>query len=433
MNLRKKYAVFKSFFLVLFLGITLACFSRPPANGGENPGISVLVDGLPVNFDAPPVLRNDRVLVPFRAVAEALNVPVSWDARTKTVTAAGKEASLRLQIANQTASVNEKPVRLDAPPVIVNNRTLIPLRFFSEALGCRVAWDGERKEVQVWSGPKEMAVIGFYALGDSKTSSWQDLFGKAYPETDKGNTDLVDELALGWYSLDEEGNLLTRSRTGWQRPAGWEDVLKAARGSGLKTEMVVHVTDKDGFLANLLTNEKACRQAVDAIAAEAKSYHGVNLDFEGLGWQEKGEQLAATRKNLVNFVGLLAKQLKEKGDSPGLALTLTLHAPNSHYPGYDYRALGQISDRLIVMTYDYGPKPEPVNLVRQAVEMALAAGVPPEKLILGISAPAETPESILTKAGVAKRYGLAGIALWRLGLVSDEMWTALRTTVQTKK
>lgn len=430
-NLWKKYAIFKFFFLVLFLGLTLACLSRSPASAGEQNGIAVLVDGLPVNFDAPPVIQNDRVLVPFRAVAEALNVPVSWDAWTRTVTAAGKEVSLRLQIANQTAYVNDKPVRLDAPPVTVNNRTLIPLRFFSEALGCRVAWDGERKEVQVWSGPTELTVIGFYALGDSKTSSWQDLFGKAYPETGKGNTDLVDELAVGWYSLDEEGNLLTRSRTGWQRPAGWENVLQAARDSGLKTEMVVHVTDKDGFLANLLTNEKACRQAVDAIVREAKLYQGVNLDFEGLGYQEKGEQLAATRRNFVNFVSLLAKQLTEKGQGPGL--TLTLHAPNSHYPGYDYRALGQIAGRLIVMAYDYGSKPEPVNLVRQAVEMAIAAGVPPEKLVLGISAPAETSESILTKVGIAKRYDLAGIALWRLGLVSDDMWTALRTTVQMRK
>jgi len=85
------------------------------------------------------------------------------------------------------------------------------------------------------------------------------------------------------------------------------------------------------------------------------------------------------------------------------------------------------------MAYDYGPKPEPVNLVRQAVEMAIAAGVPPEKLVLGISAPAETPESILTKVGIGKRYDLAGIALWRLGLVSDEMWTALRTAIEARQ
>jgi spore germination protein YaaH len=41
----------------------------------------------------------------------------------------------------------------------------------------------------------------------------------------------------------------------------------------------------------------------------------------------------------------------------------------------------------------------------------------------------ETPESILIKVGIAKRYGLAGIAIWRLGLVTGEMWDALRANV----
>lgn len=65
-------------------------------------------------------------------------------------------------------------------------------------------------------------------MGDAETSSWIDLFGKPYPDTAAKNTDVVDELALGWYSLDEKGNLLAESKQGWQRPDGWEDVLKAA-------------------------------------------------------------------------------------------------------------------------------------------------------------------------------------------------------------
>lgn len=57
---------------------------------------------------------------------------------------------------------------------------------------------------------------------------------------------------------------------------------------------------------------------------------------------------------------------------------------------------------------DYGSAPEPVCFVTEAVEMARAV-VPPEKLVLGISTPGETPESLLTKAGIAKRYNLSGI------------------------
>jgi len=222
--------------------------------------------------------------------------------------------------------------------------------------------------------------------------------------------------------------LLTRSRTGWQRPEGWEDVLDAAGKYGLKTEMVVHATDGDGTLTALLSDEAAVNQAVREIAAEAKAhYRGVNIDFEGLGWNDTGEQLKLVRDRFTRFIQLLADQLHRAGYS----LTLSLHPPNSAYLGYDYDALGKAADRIVIMAYDYGTVPEPVEPVARAVEMAKAA-VPPGKMLLGISVPGETAESIVIKVGIAKRHGLDGIALWRLGLVSDEMWDALRTTVKTR-
>ncbi|WP_422447104.1 glycosyl hydrolase family 18 protein [Thermoanaerobacterium sp. DL9XJH110] len=157
-------------------------------------------------------------------------------------------------------------------------------------------------------------------------------------------------------------------------------------------------------------------------------YHGVNLDFEGLDYQDDGEQLRMVHNSFTKFGRLLAEQV----EAANLILTLTLHAPNSAYQGYDYKALGEIADRIIIMAYDYGSTPEPVSLVTQAVEMAKAL-VPPEKLVFGISAPTETPESILTKLGIAKRYRLNGTAVWRLGLVTGEMWDALRATVIPKR
>ena len=84
------------------------------------------------------------------------------------------------------------------------------------------------------------------------------------------------------------------------------------------------------------------------------------------------------------------------------------------------------------MAYDYGPKPEPVNLVTQAVEMALEK-VPARKLLLGITAVGETHESIKTKIGIAKQYNLKGIALWRLGLIKPLMWEVIGNTVKAEK
>jgi len=234
-------------FLKLTLIVALVAGLALPAFAQEQKEIPVLIDGLPVVFDVQPVIENGRTLVPFRAIAEALNVKVGWDGITQTVSATDGKTFVRLQIGNKTAYHNDVPITLDVPPVIQNGRTLIPLRFFSEAYNCEVVWDGSNNTVRIASPPKEMNIIGFYALGDKQTSSWTNLFGKPYPEISSGNTDIIGEVALGWYSLDSNGNLLARSRTGWQRPDGWEKVLEASRVYKLKTEMVVHVTDGDGI------------------------------------------------------------------------------------------------------------------------------------------------------------------------------------------
>lgn len=420
-NLKKNtVGIILSIILPALLILTAqAGFSRP-ARAAENSPISVYVDGLPVAFDVSPLLQNGRTMVPFRALAEALNIAVTWDEATRTVRAAGGSTSISLQIGSSTAYRNGTAVTLDVPPRLVGGRTLIPLRFFSESLGCRVQWLEASREIKILSPASDMTVVGFYALGDSSTSSWINLFGAKFPQTAAGNTDMVSTLALGWYSLDREGQLLTKSRTGWQRPDDWKKVMDAARNYGLKTEMVVHMADGDRSASALLSSEAAISAAVAGIAAEAGLYGGVNIDIEGLGWSESKD-----RERFTRFAALLSKKLKEEN----IPLTFTLHPPNSAYKGYDYRSLGQLADRIIVMAYDYGTRPEPVGKVIEAVQMASAA-VPDEKLLLGISAPSETPESIVTKVGIAKRYGLNGIALWRLGLVEEGMWNSLRASVR---
>ena len=412
----------------LFLALILIASQPLIVPAQEQETVSVLIDGLTLTLDVSAVIQNGRTLVPFRAIAEAMNIDVSWDNQTRTVDAMDGNTTVRLQIDNPTAYDNGTPITLDVAPQIVSGRTLIPLRFFSEAFNCQVSWDSTINQVSIISPPKAMTVIGFYALGDSQTSSWTNLFGQTYPTAAAGNTDIMSELALGWYSIDKQGNLLDKSRTGWQRPEGWETVLNSAKQYKLLSDMVIHVTDGDRTISSLLNDPIAITQAVNAISEEARQFRGVNLDFEGLGYNDSGEQLQQVQQRFTSFVNQLHQELQ--ANSTGL--TLTLHAPNSSYPGYDYKALGQIADRIIIMAYDYGSTPEPVSLVKQAVEMACKS-VSANKLILGISAPSETAESIATKVGIAKRYNLNGVALWRLGVINDGMWQALRDSLTANR
>ena len=405
----------KYIFVFVVLVFLIGLFSTVASGAQE---IQVFIDGLPVISETSPVIKDGRVMVPFRAVTEGLKAQVIWDPGSRTVTATQEGNTVILQIGNRTAWRNGLAVGLDRPPMIINGRTLIPLRFFAESLGCPVDWDAQTNAVRISSPRKEMKVIGFYALGDSRTSSWTNLFGKPYPEFDEGNTDMIGDLALGWYSVDAQGNLLTKSTTGWQRPDSWEKVLEAADTFGLRYDMVIHVTEKNNTITNLMTDDFAVENFVSAVVAESRGYHGVNLDFEGLGL---GSSNPAERQLFTAMVSRLYSALQ----SSGKTLTLSLHAPNSSYKGYDYKALGSVSDQIIIMAYDYGPKPEPDQLVIQAVEMAVRE-VPADKLILGVSLPSETPESLTKRIGIAKRYGLQGIALWRLGLVSEPAWQSLR-------
>lgn len=417
--------------LLLLIGLSLifaaAIGVLPVAaeqEGSQANEVALFIDDMQFNFELAPVIQNGRLLVPFRAIAETLNVQVSWDEINRRIMAENEDNSLEMTIDSEYARLNNYECKMDVAPLIVQGRTLIPARFFSEAFGCKVEWNPDSKTVRIFSAPKAMKVLGFYALGDEKTSSWTDLFNCSYPQASKGNTEVVSDLAFGWYSLDEEGTLLTKSSTGWQRPDGWERVIKAADDYKIETQMLIHMTNREGRLSRLLNDDNAVKRAVASINKEAHLFKGVNLDFEGLGWNDSAEQLDETRADFNNFIGQLSRELRKSG----LELTLTLHAPNSAYLGYDYQTLGGLADHIVIMAYDYGQSPEPVGRVEQAVEMACSS-VPADRLILGISAYSETAESIVSKIGIAKRYNLEGIALWRLGLLSDEMWDCIQDNI----
>ena len=226
----KKVNIFYLIFILFFL---IPLLPKALIAQEADKSISVTVDGAPVSFDVQPVSKNNRTLVPFRALAEALDINVDWNSSNQKIIATNSSTIIDLQIGNKNALNNNQPIELDMEPILLNGRALVPLRFFSEAFGCEVSWDPILSKVSILSALKEIKVIGFYALGDKNTSSWTNLFQAPYPQSTAGNTDLIKNLALGWYSLDRNGNILTHSTTGWQRPSSWEMVLLNARQYGL--------------------------------------------------------------------------------------------------------------------------------------------------------------------------------------------------------
>lgn len=96
-----------------------------------------------------PIVVDGRTMVPIRAVVEELGGEVSWDAAARTVTVTKDSDVISLTIDSNLAEVNSQSVELDTTPVIVNERTLLPLRFVSENLGAEVVWNAENRQITI--------------------------------------------------------------------------------------------------------------------------------------------------------------------------------------------------------------------------------------------------------------------------------------------
>jgi titin len=106
-------------------------------------------------MDTAPFIMGDRTLLPIRYVAEELDAKVDWDNRERKVTIAIEGTKIELWIERSYAMVNGLQRAIDkdnqnVKPIIVSpGRTMLPLRFIAENLGCRVDWEPGRSEVTV--------------------------------------------------------------------------------------------------------------------------------------------------------------------------------------------------------------------------------------------------------------------------------------------
>ncbi|KNY28255.1 N-acetylmuramoyl-L-alanine amidase family protein [Pseudobacteroides cellulosolvens] len=116
-------------------------------NTQEN--INIKVNGVSVKSDVSPVIKDNRTLVPARAVFEQLGAKITWDEKNRQVGVTLGEDKILLTINNKKASVNNKNVEMDVPAQILNNRTLVPLRFVGEQLNMNVSWNAAQKLVTV--------------------------------------------------------------------------------------------------------------------------------------------------------------------------------------------------------------------------------------------------------------------------------------------
>lgn len=92
---------------------------------------------------------NQTTFVPLRLLIMHMGAKVDWKNSTKTVTVRYEQTAIQLTIGNKKVNKNGSEFTLRAAPKIINDKTMVPIRFISESFGSTVEWDGSSKSVYI--------------------------------------------------------------------------------------------------------------------------------------------------------------------------------------------------------------------------------------------------------------------------------------------
>ena len=217
--------------------------------------VDLYVDGSALQTDVEPTIISGRTLVPLRAIFEALDAEVQWDGASRTATAQKEGTTVQVTIDDTTAYVNGQASTLDVPAQLIDERTMVPARFVSEALSARVLWDGPAQTVYVITADHASLVVEYLDVGQADSILLS--CGGEYMLIDAGNNADGDDVVR---YLRESGAEQLKYAVGTHPHAdhigGLDDVI-----NDLSVENVL--------LPNATANTQTYRDVLDAIDSKS--------------------------------------------------------------------------------------------------------------------------------------------------------------------
>lgn len=150
-------------------GLAAIAMTGPSLMAVAHAAIEVRLNEQPLATSVAPVMRNGNTLVPMRDIFEALGATLNWDPATQVVTAQKDQTAVKLAINDTYATVNGQRVLLNQPAILYAGRTMVPLRFVSEAMGAQVYWNPALQRVSVTTPNADDNGTSTAALGSNGT------------------------------------------------------------------------------------------------------------------------------------------------------------------------------------------------------------------------------------------------------------------------
>lgn len=262
-----------------------------PVLTGTCGAIGLVVDGQQLVLDVEPQVVQQRTLVPLRAIFEELGATVTWDQATQTARAVKGSDTVQITLNSTTAYVNGEAQTLDVPAMAIDGRTLVPVRFVSEALDAQVDWLQDTQTVRITtadyqgsSTPQQPTTLGEKnAL--SKAHSYLDFMAFSY-------SGLVDQLEFEGFTSAEATFAADNCGANWNEQAlekakDYLDVMAFSRKGLLdQLEFEGFTSAQSEYAVNNCGanwNEQAAKKAQDYLDVMAFSRQGLldQLEFEG--------------------------------------------------------------------------------------------------------------------------------------------------------
>lgn len=243
--MRKK--IFSGILIAVFLVMVL--FNVVPRAYADGP-IGIMIDGKRVTSDPEPFIKNDRTFVPIRIIAEELDAEVSWDNEKRTVHISKDDMQVSLVIDSHLIEYtidNETIYNLsDVAPLIQEDRTFVPIRLVSNALGVGIDWDNDKRAVVINSKEKS-SVEPFFDVNISSVKSGQVITGTSNLSiTTKSEIKGAAEIKYLLLNPDTKKGFIIAKGTNLTGSYKW---VPSMEDSGSKV-LVAAIYDKNGkFLA----------------------------------------------------------------------------------------------------------------------------------------------------------------------------------------
>ena len=99
--------------------------------------------------DTTPIIYEERTLAPIRTIIEAFGGTLNWDGDAQKITMSVNDVTVEMWINRTAYLVNGRNKKMDTAPLILNERTMVPLRFVAESFQCRITWIAATQEILI--------------------------------------------------------------------------------------------------------------------------------------------------------------------------------------------------------------------------------------------------------------------------------------------